>query len=189
MEKSERKVKLLTDTCSLMKLLAAGEKLFEESSLEAGCLLVHPVVFNETRRWHKTKKKKYKSELDLLNKIKSTSGIRVSGHIKIINEKLIYQTADNLEKIIGSADAEQISSAMNHDMCLVTNDGPMSDVASALEVEVWTAEQVLVEAIRSKVIFKNEANKLVNLWRQRNEKPPTKKDRHELESFGVKFLD
>jgi len=186
LEKSKRKVRLLTDTCSLMKLLAAGDKLFASKALQIGDLVVHPVVFNETRKWHKTKKEKYKNELSTLNEVKSTSGIRVSGTLKSINEKTIRLTADEIEKAIGNADIEKISSAMVHGMSLITNDGPMAEIAEILEIEVWTAEQIVIEALECKVLSKSEVESLIKLWASRNEKAPSKKDKGSFQKLGIK---
>ena len=127
-------MRLLTDTCSAMKLLAFGDTLFRAGTLTKGDLLIHPRVFNETRRWPQFKKSKYKTELELLGKIRATPNLRPSSQNETDRlELIILATMDNVGISIGSADRDQLASAIHFRAAeIVTNDKPFADVAEAL---------------------------------------------------------
>jgi hypothetical protein len=74
-ERRGRETRLIADTCAALKLLGAGEIFFKDGARPIGKLVLHPRLFNETKRWTPAKKKKYQAELALAGKIRAAAGI------------------------------------------------------------------------------------------------------------------
>lgn len=178
-------MRLLTDTCSAMKLLKFGEKLFKSGILKSGDLVIHPRVFNETNRWPKWKKDKYKNELETLAKIRATPGLRPNSPQQIQRlQDVIFATMESLGTSIGSADRDQLVSAIHAKIGIVTNDAPFAEVAEALDVDVFTAEQMVVEAFAAKQLTKEEVRDARTHWASNNEKRPSRGDERALDSLA-----
>jgi hypothetical protein len=168
--------RLLTDTCSALKLLAL-EKLFKPGSLPLGDLILHPRVFNETKRWDAAYKSKYKDELESMGRIRATTDLRPPDKSFQRHRMVIQRTIDEQGVSVGRADVEQLASVIHFDLKLVTNDRPFSEVAVALDVEVFTAEQILIEAVREKTVTIDEAKLALKRWETNKEKPPSRQCR------------
>lgn len=174
-------MRLLTDTCAAIKLVAFGDKLFKAGVLSNGDLILHPRVFNETRKWPPYKKEKYKSELAMLASIKATSGLRPpAGEIETL-ETIIFSTMDEIGSPIGAADREQLVAAIHAKAEIVTNDGPFTEVAEALDVVVHTAERIVIEAHGQAVLGKEEIRIARSTWEKNNEKSASREDRKALD--------
>jgi len=176
-------MRLLTDTCAAIKLVAFGDKLFKPGILSNGDLILHPRVFNETRKWPPYKKEKYKAELALLATIKATSGLRPSVDEIETLETIIFSTMDEIGSPIGAADREQLVAAIHAKAEIVTNDGPFTEVAEALEVVVHTAERIVIEAHTQTVLTKAEVISARKTWEKNEEKSPTRNDLKELDTI------
>lgn len=176
-------MRILTDTCAAIKLLAFGDKLFKSGVLTNGDLVLHPRVFNETRKWPPYKKEKYKVELAQLTQIKATTGLRPPSDEFEIIESLIFSTMDEIGSPIGSADREQLASAIHSKSEIVTNDTPFTDVAEALEIVVHTAERIVIEAHSQSVITKMEIIAARKTWEGNDEKPPSREEKKELDKI------
>src|SRR5262245_19504990 len=74
---SARDARVITDTCSALKLLGISKTIFETGRLKLGDLVLHPRLFNETKRWGKSKKERYKTELALAADLRAASNIVV----------------------------------------------------------------------------------------------------------------
>ena len=83
-------MKLITDTCSVIKLLTFGSKLFQEGLIPLGDLVIHSRVFRETKKWPQEKKIKYEKELSLLPKIKNNSHISKRRQKRLSNTRKYY---------------------------------------------------------------------------------------------------
>lgn len=176
-------MRLLTDTCAAIKLAAFGDKLFKPGALSNGDLILHPRVFNETRKWPPYKKEKYKNELALLGAIKATPGLRPPPDEIETLETIIFSTMDEIGSPIGSADREQLVAAIHAKAEIVTNDGPFTEVAEALEVAVHTAERIVIEAHTQSVLTKTEVIAARKVWAKNEEKSPTRDDLRELDTI------
>ena len=56
-------IQLLSDTCSVIKLLAPGFDFFRPGVLSIGDLIVHPLLHTEVRKWDRVKKERLKFEI------------------------------------------------------------------------------------------------------------------------------
>jgi hypothetical protein len=176
-------MRLLTDTCAAIKLVAFGDKLFKAGLLTNGDLVLHPRVFNETRKWLPDKKEKYKRELELLLKIKATAGLKPPTDEAETLNSIIFSTMDELGSPIGAADREQLIAAIYSKAEVVTNDAPFSKVAEALDVVVHTAERIVIEAHTQNVITKAEVIAARATWTKNSEKAPTREEARELDGI------
>ena len=88
---------------------------------------------------------------------------------------------DQIGKPIGSADRDQIASAIYSSAEIVTNDGPFTEVAEALEVTVHSAELIVIEAFSQGILTKDQVKKARELWKLNGEKPPSTIDKKELD--------
>jgi len=168
-------MRLLTDTCSAMKLLAIGDKLFKAGVLKGGDLVLHPRVFAETRKWPVFKKEKYKDELFILHKMKQPTGLRPPSRAEAERlESIVVATMDELERPIGSADRDQIAAAIFGDSEIVTNDDAFAEVAEALDITAHIAEEIVIAAHEEGVLSKEEVAVIRKKWQQNGEKvaPP-----------------
>lgn len=179
-------MRLLTDTCAAIKLVAFGDKLFKSGVLSNGDLVLHPRVFNETKKWPPYKKEKYKVELAQLAQIKATTGLRPPADEFDILESLIFSTMDEIGSPIGAADREQLASAIHAKSEIVTNDTPFTDVAEALEVIVHTAERIVIEAHSQSIVTKEEVIAARLIWEKNEEKAPTKEEKKILDGICSK---
>lgn len=175
--------RLLTDTCSALKLLALGDHLFKPGVFPLGDLIIHPRVLNETRRWDETRKTKYAKELAALSKIKATTDLRPPPKSQQRQQLIIERTIEELGLSVGRADVEQLVSAMHFDMMLVTNDEGFANAAVALDVVVHTAEQILIEALKAKVVTKAEARNCMEHWKKNREKRASATDQDALDAL------
>lgn len=177
-------MRLLTDTCAAIKLLAFEDKLFKAGVLSNGDLILHPRVFNETKRWPSYKKEKYKQELECLGKIRATSGLRPSTPDETERlEAIIIATMDEIGSPIGSADRDQLCSAIYCEAEIVTNDSPFARVAEALEVNVHSAERIVIEAYSQSVINREDLIAARKRWAENGEKKSTPQEKKELDAF------
>lgn len=174
-------MRLLTDTCAALKLAAFGITLFESGKLTSGDLVLHPIVFTETKKWLPFKKEKYKAELAILAKVRATPALRPPNEQLETLETIIHSTMDELGLSIGKADREQLASAIHSKIHLVTNDQPFAQVAEALEVNVYSAEKITVEAFSEAVVTKADVIAARARWKTNNEKLPTKDESRELD--------
>ena len=173
-------MRLLTDTCAAIKLVAFGSKLFDPGVLKNGDLVLHPRVFNETRKWPPYKKEKYKEELAELAKIKATTGLRPTADEAETLNTIIFSTMDEIGSPIGAADREQLVAVIHAKAELVTNDTPFAKVAEALDVVVHTAETIVIEAHMQAVVTKDEVKAALAIWVKNDEKRPNLQDQKAL---------
>ena len=176
-------MRLITDTCAAIKLVAFGDKLFRPGVLKNGDLVLHPRVFNETRRWPPYKKAKYKTELDQLQKIKAAVGLKPPADEVESLSTIISSVMDEMGTSIGSADREQLISAVFNNAEIVTNDMPFTEVAEAMDVTVHTAERIVIDACTQGVISKAEVKVARALWVKNGEKAPTRDEEKELKAI------
>ena len=174
-------MRLLTDTCAAIKLVTFGNKLFASGVLKRGDLVLHPRVFNETKKWPKFKKDLYKSELALFGQIRAAVGLRPPQADIDILETLIFSSMDELGLPIGAADREQLVAAIHNQAEIVTNDGPFTGVAEAMDVAVHTAEQIVIEAHAQGVLTKTEIVEAKAKWAKNDEKAPSASDKAALD--------
>lgn len=69
------------------------------------------------------------------------------------------------------------------DLKIVTNDQPFATTAEALEIEVFTAEQIIIEALQHRIVTKDEVKKAMQLWEENNEKRPSLEKMQVLKSL------
>lgn len=168
--------RLLTDTCSALKLLALGDKLFQACGLPLGDLIIHPRVIRETNKWDAARRAKYREEFAVLQKLPIAADV-VPAQKSLDRQRLIIETTIDEEGLsVGKADIDQLASVICFHLGLVTNDQPFADVASILDVEVFTAEKVVAEALRTNILARDEVKKAQVRWKTNGEKPPSKED-------------
>jgi hypothetical protein len=169
-------------------LLALDVKLFLKGALSQGDLIIHPEVWAETKRWPRHKKQKYKSELELLQKqLSFAAGQRVPPNEQESYFKLIDISQSECIYSLGYSDKVQLASVLHfEDLSLITNDGPLQEVADTFDKRVYNAEQILLEALNETVITLPEAQTTVTKWQQNNE-PIKRKNIPALKGAGLKL--
>lgn len=164
-----KKRRLLTDTCAALKLLAI-EKIFTPGTLAKGDLVIHPCVFSETRLLPKEKREKYKSELGALQRVRATPGLKPPARELEAQLSIIKMTSDQIDASLSNADAEQLAAVVyDGDMDLITNDQPLAKVAEYFEVDTYSAEAILCEALANAALTPEEASGVVRYWIANNE--------------------
>ena len=162
--------RIVCDTCSAIKLAYLGSMLFAPNTLHLGDLILHQQVFTEVRKWDRSKKEKYKNEIKVLEKVKSTLGLRVDRNKEKVQEIVIQRTRDTLNLSVGRGDITQLVAILIHDLQLVTNDDPFRNLAEALEVTVFEAESIVVEGLEQKILSTNQVQNAINYWEDNEEK-------------------
>ena len=180
-----RDTRVIADTCSALKLLAVGRVLFELGQLSLGDLVLHPRLFNETKRWDADKQLRYAPELKLAGEIRATAGIAVGDPDRSRIEIAIKATRDACNLSVGQADIEQLTSLIHFDLKLVTNDRQFAELTRMFEIEVYSAEAILLEAINDGVITKEEAIKALHKWRANGERPMAKVLESSFRQLGI----
>jgi hypothetical protein len=162
--------RLLTDTCAALKLAAFGEALFKPNSLPRGDLILHPLVFSETKKWHPTKKLQFEPEFKVLSLVRSTPGLVTDKKKVQAQVVIIDMTQQNLGTSIGRVDKELLAAILiDGEMGLVSNDAAFCEVASdGFGLEVVTAEEILLEAMDANLITLAAAQEAVKRWEQTN---------------------
>lgn len=164
-------MKLLTDTCSAIKLLAFGNKIFQPNALVSGDIIIHSRVFREVRKWDSSKKEKYKQELALLHVVGNKDlKLSVSANDFQAHRIIVQATIDHYGFSVGAGDIEQLISAIHHDLKIVTDDRHFNKLAEALEVEKFDAEDIVLEARDLGVISQKEINAVKLIWLKNGEK-------------------
>lgn len=177
-------MRLLTDTCAAMKLFALGDKLFKPGILKSGDLIIHPRVFNETKKWVPWKKEKYRAELKILAQIRSTPGLRPPDPKRVVTlQTIISATIDEIGTPIGAADRDQLISAIHSSAAIVTNDSTFAEVAEALDVAIYTAESIVIEAHAQNVVTKEEVRSARSKWSDNQEKRASVEDEGQLNTI------
>jgi hypothetical protein len=83
----------------------------------------------------------------------------------------IKATRDECGLSVGQADIDQLASVIHFDLKLVTNDRQLADLSRAFDVEVHSAETVLLEAITDGVITQAQGVEALRRWRDNSERP------------------
>lgn len=164
-------MKLITDTCSAIKLLAFGDKLFRPGVIQSGDLVIHSRVFRETSKWDKTKKQKYKVELALLaqigNKGQSFAVPRSDSDAYL---EILKATIEANSLSVGPGDMEQLISAIYHQHHIITDDGHFNKLVGIMDIGIFDAEDIVLEAKELNVLTQAEINQAKILWKKNNEK-------------------
>jgi hypothetical protein len=179
--------RIICDTCSAIKLAYFGNTLFTANTLKSGDLILHQCVFTEIKKWHPTKKGKYKKEIETLEKIRATPGLRVDRKKELAQEVIIRKTRDDLNLSVGKGDITQLVAILLHDLHLVTNDNPFKNLAEAMEVAVFEAELIAFEGIEHKVLTSKQVQDAVDYWEANEEKQASKAVKSKLAKHGVKY--
>ncbi len=179
--------RLITDTCSVVKLVVFGDKLFKASTLSSGKLIIHPKVHREIHRWPKFTKEKYKKEIEIIKGLESTPNLKPSQNEYDVHHKIISKTISQLNKSVGEGDIEQFISVLHFNYKLVTNDGPLTDLAKAFDVDVFEAEEIALEAYHANIVSFDELKASVERWKTNYEKRPRKEVIKEFFKFKIYF--
>ena len=164
-------MKLITDTCSVIKLLAFGTKLFQKGLIPLGDLVIHSRVFRETRKWPREKKEKYKKELGLLSKTRTThKPLSVSQKDYQVQESIIKAVRDEHSFSVGSGDIEQLISALIHDHGIVTDDGHFKYLAEIMEIPSFDADDIVIKARDAGILNDQDITMAKKLWDKNGEK-------------------
>ena len=174
------------DTCSAIKLACFGDILFI-NTLPLGDLILHQQVFDEIKKWDKSKKEKYKNEIKTLNKIKATSGLRIDRRKEKAKRVIIRVTRDHLNLAVGEGDINQLVAILIHNLQLVTNDGPFLILAEAMDVRVFEAESIAFEGLEQEVLSTEQVQNAVDYWETNEEKKPSKDTRKKLSHYGINY--
>lgn len=180
-----RDARVITDTCSALKLLSVGKIIFEPGRLSLGDLVLHPRLFNETRRWDSARKERYKSELALAAQLRAAPGIAVHEPDRSRIDVAIKATRDECSLSVGQADIDQLTSVIHFDFKLVTNDRQLAELSQAFDVEVHSAEAVLLEAIEEGVLTKAEGIEALRRWRDNGERPMPREVEAGFRKLGI----
>lgn len=168
------KPSLITDTCSLMKLLYFGDLFFRSNFLSRGTLVIHPVVYNETRKWPPIVKNKFAKELAALDGLSATPNLNPNEEDARYYKTIIQKLLDHNGLNVGRADITQLMAALHCQYALITNDGPLTHLASSLDVSIFEAEEMALEALIEEKITASSLQDAVNYWDERGEKRPKK---------------
>lgn len=158
------KQRLLTDLCAAIKLAACGDKLFKSGVLTSGDLILHPILFQEIKRWRPETKKTYEYEINILQAVRAAANLRLTQ--KELDPQLeIIEMSFSKSSLLSRADKEQLATALFHDdLSLVTNDKALFDAAESLEVVAWRAEDIICEAIENESMTVEEVQKMIEHW-------------------------
>ena len=179
-------MRLLTDTCSALKLAALGISIFQKGTLPSGDLILHPALFRETKKWKPARKALYKTEFSILAQVKAEPNLRSSGHDLDVQVEIVQLTAEVLGKTIGKVDREKLGTVLLHDdIELVTNDLSMQAVAEELDVTTYTAESIICEAVSAGIISLPDAQAALNQWKKNGDNI-NEADRPALLQIGLK---
>ena len=182
---SGRSARLIADTCSALKLLAAGDKLFCPGVLGLGDIVIHQRFFNETKRWRLDRRDKYKNELALAARIKAAAGLSVPALEKGDIEFVLKCTVDEFNLSVGAADMSQLTSALHHKLMIITNDEHFSQLTTKMEVNVFTAEDILLEAFQEHLLSLKDVSAILTLWRDNREKRMSRDDEKRFKKIGI----
>lgn len=164
-------MKLITDTCSAIKLLAFGNKLFASGVLPSGDLVFHSRVFRETRKWPTYKKDKYKTELQVLAQIGNKgANLAVSKKDSDAHAVVVVATKIAFNLSVGQGDIEQLISAIHHDHAIVTDDGHFGQLVEHMDVNGYDAEDIVLEALGAGVVIQQEVDQVKAIWHKNGEK-------------------
>ncbi|MBM4252744.1 MAG: hypothetical protein FJ146_12285 [Deltaproteobacteria bacterium] len=169
-------IQLLSDTCSVIKLLAPGLDLFRPGLLTVGDLVVHPLLHQEVKKWCKEKKQRLKVEIDRIKAMRAPPGIRLDKLALDAQCAIIRLVEVHLDLDIGHKDREYLATVLcNDQMELVTNDvASLGAVAKELDVNIRCAEEILVIAHREGVVSKKLMNATISHWLAIREIPSRK---------------
>lgn len=181
------KKRIICDTCSAIKLAQFGAGFFTSVAPVCGKVVLHPVIFRELSKWHPEKKERYKSQIAVLTTVRSEPGIGVTGSAFATQEILIKATRDELGLSVGKADIEQLISALEHDLDLITNDAPLTKLAENFEVTVFEAEEIVLIAFQNKLISSDNLTGAIAVWLANEEKKPSKTILTQFSDLGFKL--
>ncbi len=182
------KPSLITDTCSLMKLLYFGDLFFRSNFLSRGTLIIHPVVYNETRKWPPIVKDKFAKELAILERLSATPNLNPSEEDARYNRIVIQRLIDESGLNVGRADITQLMAALHCQYALITNDGPLTQIASSLDINIFEAEEIALEALIEEKITASSLQDAINYWDEHGEKRPKKSLQKRLsKDFGISY--
>ncbi len=167
------KPRLLADTCSAIKLAVFDNKCFQKGKLTCGDVIIHPLVHKQIRTLSPEKKTRLNEELKVLSSIRAEPNLTQSGEVFAGIEETVRLVEDNLNIPIGFHDRRLIATALFHeDMSIVTNDRrTLAPVAASLEVTLFTAEEIVVEAFDDGVLSKEEILAGLKRWSAIKEEP------------------
>lgn len=159
--------RLLADTCAALKLATLGEKIFKQGLLASGDLILHPLLFQETKKWAPERRKRFDKEFAILAKISFTVNLRPSKEKLEAMLEAISMAQDAVNRRIGRVDSEILAAAAyDGNMGLVTNDVALAVVAEdGLAIPVSTAEDIICEALRAGCVTTQEVEEVVKRWR------------------------
>ena len=160
--------RFLADTCAALKIAALGEKIFKAGALPLGDLILHPLLFQETKKWPPERKKKFDNEFSVLAKIRHTPNLLPPAKDLEAHLEVIDMTQDAVGRSIGRVDKNILAAVLyDGEMGLVTNDISLYIVASeGFSVETFSAEEIVCEAIAAQLITLAEAQAAVERWYQ-----------------------
>ncbi len=181
------KRRIICDTCSAIKLAEFGDLLFHDGKLTQGSIILHPTLFAELKKWHPDKKKKFQEQIQVLNQVKAATGLRLDRQHHESQEVIIRATRDALGLSVGKGDLDQLVSVIYFDLDLITNDSPLASLASNLDVTVFEAEEIVVEALDQKIVTKVAFEAAVIAWEKRDEKRPSKAIIKAMLDRGIKY--
>ena len=137
-------MKLITDTCSIIKLLALDDRFFAPGAISLGDLIVHSRAHREIRKIDLAKKNKYEREFALLKSMKkSDTPLSVPRKDSEPVTEIARTTVDVKGLSVGPGDIEQLVSAHHHGHHLVTDDRPFEELAKIMEVPVFRSEDII----------------------------------------------
>ena len=180
------KKRIICDTCSAIKLAQFGAEFFS-INFGSGKIVLHPTLFAEMGKWPKDKKIKYANQIKVLTEVRAEPGLRVDGKAFATQEIIIKATRDALGLSVGKADIDQLISVLAHDLDLITNDAPFMKLAENFEVNVFEAEEIILEAFQKKAIDRKQLESAIETWQSNDEKRPSKSIVKKFAELNFKF--
>ncbi len=156
---------LLTDLCAALKLAALGEAFFT-SQIGQKTLAIHPVLFEELSKWDRERQDKWEPKITLLRKIGATKEIEISKEALDAQRAVVWLSTHEDARLLSPPDQDQLATALELDIGLVTNDDPLFNVADDFELDVCTAEQLLGHAIDRKAATTEQVTAALTRWKE-----------------------
>ena len=180
--------RLLADTCAALKLAALGEKIFKAGLLASGDLILHPLLFQETKKWTPERKKRFDKEFAVLAKVSFAVNLRPPKEKLEAMLEAISMAQDAVGRRIGRVDSEILAAVLcDGNMGLVTNDIALGIVAEdGLAVAVSMAEDIICEALVAGCVTTQEVEALLKRWQSTGDTLAPGYDK-KLGELGVKI--
>jgi hypothetical protein len=180
--------RLLADTCAALKIAALGEKVFKAGALPLGDLILHPLLFQETKKWPEERRKNFSAEFAILAKVRATPNLQPPAKELEVHLEVIDMTQDAVGRSIGRVDKNILAAVLfDGEMGLVTNDGSLYVVASeGLSVETYMAEDIVCESVSARLVTLAEAQAAINRWHQTGD-GIARGQAKQLQEIGIKL--